>query len=50
MGGFGGAIKNISIGFASGMSTEKSGKLNIGYSEKLSIISSFFPKIQILEN
>ena len=29
MGGFGGAIKNISIGFASGMSTEKSGKLNI---------------------
>lgn len=29
MGGFGGAIKNISIGFASGMSYEKSGKLNI---------------------
>ena len=29
MGGFGGAIKNLSIGFASGMSVEKSGKLNI---------------------
>ena len=29
MGGFGGAIKNLSIGFASGMSCEKSGKLNI---------------------
>lgn len=29
MGGFGGAIKNLSIGFASGMSYKKSGKLNI---------------------
>ena len=29
MGGFGGAIKNLSIGFASGMSCQKSGKLNI---------------------
>lgn len=29
MGGFGGAIKNLSIGFASGMSCKKSGKLNI---------------------
>ncbi len=29
MAGFGGAIKNLSIGFASGMSCEKSGKLNI---------------------
>ncbi|MBR4631344.1 MAG: DUF362 domain-containing protein, partial [Treponema sp.] len=29
MGGFGGAIKNLSIGFASGMSVAKSGKLNI---------------------
>ena len=29
MGGFGGAIKNLSIGFASGMSVEKCGKLNI---------------------
>ena len=29
MGGFGGAIKNLSIGFGSGMSSAKSGKLNI---------------------
>ena len=29
MGGFGGAIKNLSIGFGSGMSCAKSGKLNI---------------------
>ena len=29
MGGFGGAIKNLSIGFASGMSVEKSGKVQI---------------------
>ena len=29
MAGFGGAIKNLSIGFASGMSCKKSGKLNI---------------------
>lgn len=29
MGGFGGAIKNLSIGFGSGMSCERSGKLNI---------------------
>lgn len=29
MGGFGGAIKNMAIGFASGTSCEKSGKLNI---------------------
>ncbi len=29
MGGFGGAIKNLSIGFASGMGVEKSGKVQI---------------------
>jgi len=29
MGGFGGAIKNLAVGFASGMNCEKSGKLNI---------------------
>lgn len=50
MGGFGGAIKNLSIGFASGMSCKKSGKLNIHTAGRSSTSWARCPQDEFLES
>ena len=50
MGGFGGAVKNLSIGFASGSSCKKSGKLNIHSAGRSTTSWTSCPQDEFLES